>query len=249
MPTYSGSPATSTATTPYYQTRTYQDLLYSVCRAAGIEPGRLLNEDALAIRDYINESLRSGWEWYPWPGLMNTVSDTVSNLANYAEYDIISITKKDPGTDVNPTHYAWFIDGSGINIQTDLESTDTIYLTYRDLWYPFDGTNYDSATTYETGGMAYDTSTGDYYRSLADANLNNAVSDTAWWDRREIPAFLFDYAKWYALAQLREAEGQCSKSAMLQRRAEQALQTEIFKWESRKNHQIRPITRVRKQGN
>jgi hypothetical protein len=249
MPTYSGSPATVTATTPQYPTRTYKELLYAISRAAGIDPNRLLDDDALAIRDYINTALRTIWEYYPWPKLMRVGSDTYANIDNYANYDLFFISSTDPRVDRNPTFYTFSVDAGGFNIIDDnLATTATLYFTYRDRFYPFDGTRYSTITTYELDGMSYDSTTGDYYRSVVGSNLNNALTDTAWWDRRYIPAFLFEYTKLSALAQMREAEGQGEKSRILEVKATAALMAELDKWERQKNQQLRPHVRVRSGG-
>jgi len=248
MPTYTGTAAVSTATTPYYQVRTYSDLLSAICRTAGIEPGRLLTNDSATIRDYINSAMREGWQYYPWPDLMRVTSDTVANIDNYATYDLFSINKYDPRDKRYPGPYTFSVDGAGINIIPDLTSTDTVYLKYRDLWYPFSGTFYSASTSYSLSQMSYGSSTGDYYRSLSDSNLGNLITNTVYWDRREIPAFLFEFIKWSAVAELREAEGQGEKSRALKARAGVCMTLEIEKWERQKNQQLRPQVRLRSGG-
>lgn len=248
MSTITLTPATSTTTSPYYATRTYKELFENTCRAAGIEPDRVLNDDSLAIRDYINTGIREGWEYYPWPDLMEVTSTTVANIDNYAEHDLFSISKYDPRDKRYPHFYTYSVDANGINIINDLATTDTVWLKYRQAWYPFKGTAYSATTTYSIGDMAYDSTTGDYYRSLSNSNIGNLVTDTSKWERREIPAFLFEFTKLSALAELREAEGQGEKSTMLKGKAWRSMTLEIEKWERQKNQQIRPVVRVRSGG-
>jgi len=251
------TPAVSSATSPYYQTRTYKSLLENICRVAGIEPDRLLSDDALAIRDYINSSMREGWEYYPWPHFMRAEETTVANIDNYKDKDLFAINELDPRLYRYPKPYTFSVDADGINIIPDLATTKTIYVYFRLFFYPFNGTEYSLTTTYSIGDMAYDSDTGDYYRSLANSNLGNGVSETTWWDRRQIPAFLFEYAKFSALSELREAEGQGNKSLRLKGdvtsatytgKATKALSLEIDKWERQKNQQLRPQVRVRSGG-
>ena len=179
MPTYSGTPATDPSISPYYPTRTYKDLLYACSRLSGIEPTRLLSDDALAFRDSVNAHLRDTWEYYPWSHLVYTGSDTKANLDNYREYEIFGFYKTSPLVDKYPTEYTWTQDASGYSIIDDnLASTSTIWFQYRLPVYPFDGTNWSATTTYTEGDMAYDSTTGDYYRSIAGSNINNGVDDT-----------------------------------------------------------------------
>jgi len=248
MATYTGTEATNTAVVPYYQTRTYRDLLYAISRLTGITPARLLNDDALAIRDYINSALRTSWEYYPWAPLMSVTSDTVANLDNYAEYDLFSISKYDPRVKRWPTYYGFSEDSGGLNLLDDLATTTTVYLKYRQRFYPFDGIEHSLAESYSNGDMVYDSTTLDYYRSLADSNLGHEVTETAWWDRREIPAFLFEHARLSVVADIREAEGETNKAMILRRQADRARDLEIEKWERQKNQQIRPPVRVRSGG-
>jgi len=246
--TFIGTPVTLGVDSPYYQTRTYKQLLENICRTAGIEPSRLLTDDSLAIRDFINSALREGWEYYPWPYLMVVTSDTVANIDDYSEYDLFSINKYDPRDKRYPGPYTFSVDAGGINIIPDLTATDTVFLKYRERWYPFTGSVYSASTTYATGDMAYDSTTGDYYRSLVSSNLAGSLSNALVWDRREIPDFLFEFAKYSVLGELREAEGQGEKARALKARAGVAMTLEIEKWERQKNQQLRPQVRLRSGG-
>jgi len=247
MPTYIGIKAVSSST-PNYKVRTYSDLLSAICRTAGIEPGRLLTNDSATIRDYINSAMREGWEYYQWPDLMRVTQDTVANIDDYATYDLFSINKYDPRDKRYPGPYTFSVDGAGINIIPDLTSTDTVYLKYRELWYPFAGSAYSASTTYALNEMSYNSTTGDYYRSLSAGNIAQSITDIVYWDRREIPAFLFEFIKWSAVAELREAEGQGEKSRALKARAGVSMTLEIEKWERQKNQQLRPQVRLRSGG-
>ena len=230
--------------TRYYQTKTYKQLLENICRAAGIEPDRLLSDDALAIRDYINTAMRKGWEYYQWPDLMESEAATVGTISNYLAYDLFHIFKYDPKDKAYPEPYRYFVDASGINILPDLASTGIIYPKWRYPWYAFEGIEYAAGTTYSIGDMAYSSAIGDYHRSIIDNNTGNAVTDTASWDRREIPGFLYEFIKLQALSELREAEGQGAKAAILERKSWHSLTLEIEKWERQKNQQLHPNTHV-----
>lgn len=222
----------------YYQTKTYKQLLENICRSAGIEPDRLLSDDALAIRDYINTAMRKGWEYYQWPDLMESEAATVATISNYLSHDLFHIFKLDPKVTTYAKPYRYFVDASGINILPDLAATDVIYPKWRYRWYAFEGVQWVAAT-YSIGDMVYDSTTGDYYRSIVNNNTD-AVTETASWDRREIPGFLYEFIKHHALAELREAEGQGTKATALERKAWVALNLEIEKWERQKNQQLHP---------
>lgn len=248
MSTITLTAATNTTTVPYYQTRTYKDLFENICRSAGIDPSRPGPHDSLTIRSFINTALREAWEYYPWPDLMAVTSTLVSNIDNYAEYDLFSISKYDPRDKRYYDPYTFSVDSDGINILPDLAATATVYLRYRLLFYPFSGSAYSASSTYAVNDMAYDATTGDYYRSLANSNIGNSLTDTAWWDRRRIPAFLFEFTKTMVLADLREAEGQDAKAPVLRAQAGRLMTLEIDKWERQKNQQLRPVVRYRTGG-
>ncbi len=249
MATFVGTPATSTTTVPYYQTRTYLELFKSCAYVAGIEPDRILTDDAEAVRDFLNTYLREGWEYYPWPHLMQTFLDTYANRNNYAEYDLFSISEKDPRETKNYKPYTYSIDAEGINLVQDLDDDAELYFRHRYLYYRLSGGEFDDtlSTSYAFNAMVYETDTGDYYRSLADGN-SSALTDTAWWDRRRIPDFLYEFAKGNTLANLREAQGQGEKASRLKKNAWISLNLEIEKWERQKNQQLRPNYRQRTGG-
>ncbi len=252
MSTITLTPVTNTTTSPLYPTRTYQDLLKSCCWTAGIEPDDL--QDPLAFRDWININLREIWEYYPWPKFMRVEETTAGNIDNFSEHDLFGIFKYDPRDKRYPQPYTWTHDAEGINIIQDLASTATIYVQYRDLFYPYMGTEYSTTTTYTSyilepsTGMAYETDTGDYYRSLANSNLDNALTNTSFWERRGIPSHFYEYVRLMVSAELLDAMGQGEKSASKRAQAAQKRDLEIEKWERQKNLQQRPQVKVRSGG-
>jgi hypothetical protein len=248
MATITLTPATATTQTPNYATRSYKELLEDICSESGIEPGQLNTQDSLAIRRFINSAMRQFWEYYQWPDLMKIEQTTVANIDNFATYDLFMISKEDPRDFRYPQPYTYSVDSEGINIIDDLATTDTIWLQYRLLFYPFKGDAYLGSTSYALGDMAYDSTTGDYYRSLANSNSGNAVSNTSFWDRRRIPYFLFDATKIEATSKLLKAQGQQEKELLTTRDAWNALNLEIEKWERQKNQQLRHRVRVRSGG-
>jgi len=57
---------------------------------------------------------------------------------------------------------------------------------------------YSDATTYALAQLTYDETTGECYKSLQAANLDHAVTETAWWEKVNFPALAETYIKWSA---------------------------------------------------
>jgi len=67
---------------------------------------------------------------------------------------------------------------------------------------------WDGAVSYAVDYQVYDPTTGDFYRSLAGSNQNNAVSDATKWERQYFPRILCNYVAQGASGDLKgKAEG------------------------------------------
>jgi hypothetical protein len=87
------------------------------------------------------------------------------------------------------------------------------------------------ATTYGLAARVYDDTEGDYFTSLQAGNLNHVVTDTAWWQRIEIPYVLRDAVPQAAYADMLRTDGQTEKHGVELARARELLRSEIRKIE------------------
>lgn len=80
------------------------------------------------------------------------------------------------------------------------------WVEYRERPPSWTGNDWSATTTYALDAQAYDPTTGDFYRSLQAANLNHAVTDTAWWVVIPVPYVLQDAIAQGILSELLETD-------------------------------------------
>ena len=233
-----------------YPTRTYIELLYDTCNRAGIIPERLLSNDEEAIRASINVYLREGWECYPWPRLTTVGSVAIEDLnGTYRNRDVINIYQFNPLDYRFPRALEYTQTVTGFHIINEIADGTIIYPEYRLRFNTLTGDPVDpSKTDYADGDKVYDPVTEDYYMAIATADGSN-LSDTDEWQRLSIPAFLFDYTRGWASAELLSAAGQDEKAVLIQQKADAALQLEKEKVERFRGLKVRATQQRRYAGN
>jgi len=83
--------------------------------------------------------------------------------------------------------------------------------------------DFSIATTYAAGDIVFYNTTGDCYIAR-QSTTGNLPTDSEYWRRYRIPAFLADYLKFYALAETLSEDGQMDKANYQFARAEGILQ-------------------------
>jgi hypothetical protein len=83
--------------------------------------------------------------------------------------------------------------------------------------------DFSVATAYAAGDIVFYNTTGDCYIAR-QSTTGNLPTDSEYWRRYRIPAFLADYLKFYALAETLSEDGQMDKASYQFARAEGILQ-------------------------
>lgn len=150
--------------------------------------------------------------------------------------ECFKVYAEDPRLVCNPCELGKDILQEGIRVRG---SNNVVWLRFRERAPSWLGNPWSAETTYETSlnsqpstlNQSWDSTTGDFYRSLQADNLNHAVTDTAYWERIEFPYVLRDAVPQAAYADMLRLDGQHEKFTGEAREAERLLRREFDKLE------------------
>jgi hypothetical protein len=102
------------------------------------------------------------------------------------------------------------------------------------------GDDWAAATTYAVDDQVYGVAQGDFYKSLQAANVGNAVTDTAWWERIDVPHVFRDAVAQAIVAELLDTDEKPDAAAVARRKAARLAEQEFEKI-SRQQKQARQL--------
>lgn len=116
-----------------------------------------------------------------------------------------------------------------------------VYVEFRKRPPSWTGDAYSSVTTYAADGQVYDGTTGDFYRSLVNGNLNNAVTDTTKWERIDFPYVLSECVRQGAFADLLRTEKDTEGFAIEDQEAKRLRDVAVTLVERQQREQMRVV--------
>lgn len=212
----------------------FLDLLHGVAFRLGMDPAEdLTNQDARALAEYLTESYRFCYEFFPWPETLQRAQLTVAS--NQVEWEdgggdhltlgqVTRVTQRDPWVDTNPNDYEWRYSNAGI-ILPRVES-GTVYVEWQPRCWPLTVTNYDSTVVYAAGDTVYYLGRVYAYTGTVDANTPDASTE---WDELPIPYYLRDAIIAGAHATKLMEEGQHASAMLPDQIMEGMLEREMAK--------------------
>ena len=183
------------------------------------------------IADMMNDALADAWTFYPWPDVVLTQertptgspAKTINYIASGATTigEVLDIYREDPAIVTRPREYDFTTtDSTAVVSDGDYTAGEKVWVRFS---IPVPETTirpYSSTTAYALGDSVY--YNGDCYKARG-STTGNLPTDTANWDKQELPAFLADYLKTKTLAMLLFTDEQDQRAIVQEQRAETAL--------------------------
>jgi len=182
-----------------------------------------LTSQSAALAEYLQSALDSMWEFYPWPDVTLTEQRTPALHTIDAEQpgetvigDFLEIYDNNPDDDSQLSNNLPFtLTGSAAVLSSDWHVPNTpVWVRFRIPTPVFTSADYSAATAYAPGDVVYHDPTGDCYLCTA-ATTGNAPTNSSFWRRQLIPAYLGEAAKLHALAETQQEDGQYDKANFL----------------------------------
>ena len=207
------------------KTVSYKSLRDGVIRRMGLDASLTpLDSQSAAIAEYLQSALEAGWDFYPWPDITlteqrtptgtpaTTISATQPGETVIGEF--LQILSENPDDDtVIPMSYDFHATGTEAVIDTAKYSAgEPVWVRFRIPIPQFSSTEYSASTAYAPGDVVYHPASGDCYLCTA-ASTGNAPTNASFWRRQQVPDYLGEYAKLYALAETLQEDGQYDKAA------------------------------------
>jgi hypothetical protein len=198
----------------------------------------LTTGDLRMLSVWISTAIEEAWnrprgkDWV-WPFLVNSATLTVTSgiiaLADISYGPWISLWSADPRT-ANSNAYrvpVRVIDASGIYPQCDLGSVFGLYVARVP---EFSSTQWSGATSYVTGDVVYDSTTGQCWRAKTAVTGGTGIvlSNATYWEEQLIPRQFGDYLTWSCLSMARDAAGQEQTAERLANSGLEALEREFI---------------------
>ena len=187
------------------KTVTVQSILLNAASRAGLDGSSIDNLSSTTktiMLSNLDIHLRSAWEFFDWPDLVNIELRTVQTGADDDLYidkaqvgeteigEVFDVYQDNPATHASPRSIGFWLDGSKIRLPSDCP--DEVYVRFR-------------LTPTEIS-----------------ATTSTALAQT-------IPQFLADYIKFELTADLLTEDGQLDKGELMRQRAEVYLVSEMDK--------------------
>jgi hypothetical protein len=219
-----------------YNTRQFDRVFEDVVRAAG-RPVSVIaqfsTDDAERVAELINEAILYFWDEGFWPGTFAIEQRTIDATDKYILKEATGETvigRIDPEecfyTDKPLPHSLKYVlseveDRGDRIVCFDPDCPEQPYVRFQYPCPQYTRAAYDETETYAKGDLAYDSTTGECYKSLAAANLNNALTDTDWWEVQAFPELAGNYVKLAASAEwMSEDDGRYKQAARAERELE-----------------------------
>lgn len=229
----------------------YSRILGRVKNLIGLPATETLDQRNL-IRDLVSGRLAYVWEQAQWPSITEWESRTVTVDAtngNYVPFQeagkntieaVFAVRDGNPFASETSTNLAWGLGSRGIRVP---ENYATVWVFYRKERPVFTGDAYSASASYSIGDQVYDSAQGDFYNCTA-ASTGNAVTDTNYWEKVEIPREFEHYLVQGAYADYLRNDGQEHKSISLsESKATEALKHALYTLKSAQGQQVRPRVR------
>jgi len=233
------------------ETVQYSRILGRVKNLVGLAATETVDQRNL-IRDLVSGRLAYIWDQAQWPMVTEweertvTVDATNGNYVPFRESGkntieaVFAVRDGIPFLETTSKSLEWGLGSRGIRVPADYTS---VYVYYRRERPVLTGDAYSATTTYAIGDQVYDSTQGDFYNCIA-ASTGNAVTDTNYWEKVEIPREFEHYLVQGAYADYLRNDGQEHKSiALSEGTATKALKHALYTLKAAQGQQIRPRVR------
>lgn len=203
---------------------TYKSLRDGVISRMGLDASLTpLTSQSAALAEYLQSALDSMWDFYPWPDVTLTEQRTPATHTIDAEQpgetvigEFLEIYDNNPDDDSQPSNNLPYTStGTAAVLSSDFHVPDApVWVRFRVPAPVFTSAVYSAVTAYAPGDVVYHESTGDCYLCTA-ASTGNAPTNSSFWRRQLIPAYLGEPAKLHALAETQQEDGQYDKANYL----------------------------------
>lgn len=216
-----------------YPTRQFDSVFKDMVRATG-QPSSAFDSlsatDLVVLSQIFNDAVRQFWDEGCWPGTFAIEQRTIDATDKYIlkeetgatvigeidPFECFFSDKPVPGT---LKYVLDQVEDRGDRIVCfDPNCPSQPYIRFRLQCPEFTRTAWASGTVYAKDDLVYDDTTGETYRSLQAGNIDNAVTDTDWWDRQLFPKIAESFVKWFGSSEwMAENDGKYRQAARAER--------------------------------
>lgn len=140
-----------------------------------------------------------------WGVLTPFVRRVAYDQADQLSIDVVAgVYETDPALDPATPMIRWDMDATGVLPYT---TADSVWIKFRQAPPSWSGAVWDAATTYAVDDQVWSASERDYFRSVVDGNLNQAVTNNSYWERVDFPLVLRDAVAETASAAAKRTDG------------------------------------------
>lgn len=200
------------------------------------------------VADVMGYWARIAWEEAPWSDRLRYAERTIVQDADGISTVPLAVTGEptlggvfgvfdiDPRTGYNADRIAYRPGPTALYLGV-YQATTTVWVQYRDPAPQFTRVAYNGATTYAAGDVVYDSTTGECYLSAKGANTGNAVTNTEWWTKQDVPAYLWEVIVRGAFAELLRNDGRPDRADVEEARAMAELDRAVLAQESQQGQE------------
>lgn len=213
---------------------TFKSVLHGVARRMGLDPEvDLLASQAAALTENIEARLREYWEAFDWPELLVYEERAATSLVVPWEDtgktpmgEAFGVWNADPRATSAAKEIAWSYVATGILLAVG--SPATVWVCFRSRPPSLSSEDWDAATAYVVGDLAYQASDGEIYRCIQN-NTNHAPPSASYWTKVDFPYVLAPCVRQGAYADALRGDGQNDKARSEEQRADDLLVREMDK--------------------
>lgn len=121
-----------------------------------------------------------------------------------------AVWAQDPRLVARPRRVGFWTNAVGV--QVDPSAPNEVWIEFRRLAPRYTATEWSILAEYVAGDVVYVASSGECYEALQAGVGQDPVTETAYWDRQDVPYVLADVVKELAYADLLREDGQNEKA-------------------------------------
>jgi len=201
------------------------------------------------IRGLVSRRLSYIWGNTAWPSITKWEERAVTDDAVNGDYvplteagkdsidAVFAVRDKNPLVNIDSVNLEWALNHLGVTVP---DGYSDLWLYYRKTRPRLVGDAYSATTSYSIGDQVYDPTEGDFFNCVA-ASTGDAVTDTNFWERVEIPVEFEEFLVNGAFADYLRNDGQEDKSVRVaEAPAQKALKHALYVLKQSQGQQTRP---------
>ena len=223
----------------YDQTATFRELLHGTAGRCGLSADEITDAWAAQCARYLSDAARAVFEFADWPPLVNVEERTVtagvipwSESGKAAIGQPLQIWRSDPrlsnASNAIPVENCGIIQG-GVQLFGTNAGLATAWVRYRLVTPEFNAADWDAATAYAEGEVAYQTDDGNCYQALG-ATTGNEPPNATYWIVQNLPRWLREPVEEGACAAMTREDGQAGVAQVIAAAMEDWIAHEMGKF-------------------